>query len=83
MEPIEQMILYAWVGEDELGSGEVGIKQGICPAGMIPLVACREGKMDQEYLVRQMQQQSNRFGKTIRLCKFTFQEVVTTLEPQK
>lgn len=30
---------FAWVGEDELGSGEVGLKRGYVPAGLIPLVA--------------------------------------------
>ena len=38
-ERIETMVLYAWVGEDELGSGEMGIKQAIVPAGNVPLVA--------------------------------------------
>ena len=36
---VEDVELYAWVGEDEFGSGEIGLKQGLVPAGMIPLVA--------------------------------------------
>lgn len=35
----EPLAIYAWVGEDEYGSGKVGIKQGMVPAGIIPLAA--------------------------------------------
>ena len=35
----EPLTIYAWVGEDEYGSGRVGLKQGVVPAGIIPLVA--------------------------------------------
>lgn len=40
-EPVRKMVLYAWVGEDELGSGEVGLKQALVPAGFIALITCR------------------------------------------
>lgn len=79
---VQDVVLWAWVGEDEHGSGEVGIKQALCPAGYIPLVACKDGKINQDYLREQLQQQANAFGKTIRLCKFTFVQVEETLEPQ-
>ena len=36
---IEDLTIVAWVGEDELGSGKIGLKQGHVPAGFIPLVA--------------------------------------------
>ena len=36
---MSQLMMYAWVGEDELGSGKVGLKIGKTPAGMIPLAA--------------------------------------------
>lgn len=78
---IKQMVLYAWVGEDELGSGEVGLKQAEVPAGMVPLVACKEGKMDQLYIIKQLQAQASAYGKTIRLCKFVFSEQVMRVEP--
>jgi len=80
-ENIREVELYAWVGEDELGSGVVGLKQALTPAGYIPLVATQEFKMSQEYLTSAMQQQSTKYGKTIRLCKFTFVETVITVTP--
>ncbi len=78
---IKEMQLYAWVGEDELGSGEVGLKQGIVPAGCIALVACKLGKMTSADLVNQLQAQAQKYGKTIRLCRFTYAEELLTLEP--
>jgi hypothetical protein len=84
-EPFEQVELYAWVGEDELGSGVVGIKQGLVPAGCIPLVAIQREKMDR--LKPQMEVQAYMYGKRIRLCRFQFIEVVSETnageEPQK
>jgi hypothetical protein len=79
---VENMTLYAWVGEDELGSGEVGLKQALCPAGLIPMVACKTGKMDQEYIVQQMQRQATTCGKVIRLCRFEFVGEVIILLPE-
>lgn len=79
---VQDIVLWAWVGEDEYGSGEVGLKQGLCAAGYIPLVACKDGKVNQEFLREQLQQQANVFGKTIRLCKFSFVQVEETIEPQ-
>lgn len=78
---VEKMVLYAWVGEDELGSGEVGLKQGIVPAGCIALVASKEGKIDQPFIIEQLRKQASTYGKTIRLCRFIFEEELLTLEP--
>jgi len=78
---IQDMVLYAWVGEDELGSGEIGLKQARCPAGLVPMVACQAGKMEQAYIIEALQQQASVFGKAIRLVKFRFEGVVQTLEP--
>ena len=78
---VTEMVLHAWVGEDELGSGEVGIKAGFVPAGCIPLVACKEGKVDQRYIVEQMQAQSKQYGKVIRLAQFIFNSVEIELKP--
>jgi hypothetical protein len=41
--------LFAWVGEDELGSGEIGLKQAHAPAGLIPMVAIRRDKVEKFY----------------------------------
>ena len=82
---LEKVELYAWVGRDELApdeTGEIGIKQGLVPAGMIPLVSINKTKVMPEYLLKALQEQANRYGKTIRLCRFVMAEEVLTLEPK-
>jgi hypothetical protein len=76
------MELYAWVGEDELGSGEVGLKQALVPAGLIPLVATTRDKMDRPEIVAQLQAQANRYGKPIRLVRFDEQNTVRGIFPK-
>ncbi len=68
--------LFAWVGEDELGSGVIGLKQGLVPAGYIPLVSVDREKVDRGTLGIAMELQANSYGKKIYLCRFTFAEVV-------
>ena len=82
-ENVKKVALYAWVGEDEFGLGEVGIKQGLVPAGCIPLVSIHDFKISREQVIQQLQSQANVYGKTIRLCKFEFVEEIITLEPEK
>ncbi len=77
-----EMKLFAWVGEDEFGSGEVGIKQARVPAGMIPIVATRRGKVDRADVIRQLQAQADRFGKTIRLIECEEVATLITLTPR-
>jgi hypothetical protein len=77
---VRNLCLYAWVGEDEHGSGEIGLKQAICPAGMIPMVATRQDKMEQEYIVAQMEELAKLYGKKRRLVKFVFAEVLKATE---
>jgi hypothetical protein len=77
----EPPFIYAWVGEDEHGSGKVGLKQAMTPAGMIPLAAVDLEKMDQDYLRQALQQQATTYGKTIRLVRFRFEEVEIQLDP--
>ncbi len=72
---IVRMFLHAWVGEDELGSGQVGLKQTLTPAGYIPMVSCMENRMEQDYITKAMTFQAKTFLKTIRLVKFRFEEV--------
>jgi hypothetical protein len=78
MEPdrLREIELFAWLGEDELGSGIVGIKQGLVPAGCIPLVATTEGKMKRGDLLVQLNNASAQYGKRIYLCRFKFEAVV-------
>jgi hypothetical protein len=68
--------LYAWIGEDELGSGTVGLKQALCPAGIVPMVAVEAEKIKQDYIAAQMNLQAAMYGKTIRLCRFALVEVL-------
>lgn len=75
---VRSMVLYAWVGEDEHGSGEVGLKQGVTPSGIIPLVSVSREKLAARE--HQLQAQADMFGKTIRLCKFVFVEEIITVE---
>jgi hypothetical protein len=64
------LVIYAWVGEDEHGSGKVGIKQGLVPAGYIPL-ACMDYHLDRlAKLLPAMEMQAKMYGKKIRLMKF-------------
>jgi len=76
---IETMELWAWVGEDDhpdrdQRSGEWGIKQGVCPAGYIPIVAVRRDKV--EHFSEAFEKQARAMGKKIRLVKFVFAEVI-------
>ena len=66
--------LFAWLGEDEMGSGAVGLKQGMVPAGVIPMVSISQEKLDNYWI--QAEQQAATFGKRIRLCRFKLVEVV-------
>ena len=74
----EPLTIYAWVGEDEYGSGRVGLKQARVPAGIIPLVAM-------DYLLDRlanmkpaMEEQAAASGKKIRLCRFVMAGVAAT-----
>lgn len=68
--------LYAWMGEDELGSGQFGIKQGLVPAGMIPLVATQRKKVDQRYIEQALALQSQQSDKRIYLVHFAALDIV-------
>jgi len=75
-ERLKAVELYAWVGEDELGSGVIGLKQGRVPAGYIPMVATTEEKMKREFLMVAMSTQAATYGRKIYLCRFRFDGVV-------
>jgi hypothetical protein len=76
------MNLYAWIGEDELGSGEIGLKQALVPAGCIPMVSIRRDKIEKEDIVHQLQLQARRSGKPIRLVRFVLAEDVAVIAPK-
>ncbi|MGI8425025.1 MAG: hypothetical protein ACR2M4_00165 [Actinomycetota bacterium] len=73
----------AWVGEDERGSGKIGIKQGLCPAGIIPLVAVVEHRDRMDTAIPQIQRQATEYGKTMRLVRYVAVEEVVTLTPDQ
>jgi hypothetical protein len=75
------MNLYAWIGEDELGSGEIGLKQAIVPAGCIPMVSVRRDKIEREDIIQQLRLQARRSGKSIRLVRFVLAEDVALVTP--
>jgi len=72
---LRKIQLFAWIGEDELGSGEIGIKQAMVPAGCIPLVAIDKNKMQHSAIKGQLDQQGKTYSKKIRLCRFVFSAV--------
>ncbi|HEY1865913.1 MAG TPA: hypothetical protein VGG55_02490 [Candidatus Acidoferrales bacterium] len=74
---INELELYAWVGEDELGSGEIGMKQGLVPAGLIPLVATKRAKVDRQFIRDQMAHQQAQYGKRIVLARFRFDQILS------
>ncbi len=69
--------LYAWLGEDELGSGEIGIKQGYCQTGYTALVSVEQHKVEQ--FAGDLKEQAAEYGKTIRLIKYVPQEIILTV----
>ena len=82
LERLKAHALYAWMGEDEKGSGLIGLKQTIMPAGYIPLVTMdyHRFKIEREAVRGAMEMQAEVYGKKIRLVKFVFAEVVAETE---
>jgi len=76
----ETQRLYAWVGEDEHGSGRTGIKKGQVPAGFIPLVVMDFDRHKIERLRPAMEEQAKRYGKKIRLVEYSFSAVIEETE---
>lgn len=74
--PIRDIELFAWLGADELGSGEIELKQAELPIGRIPLVAVKRYKMERAAVVDAMRMQAEAYGKKIRLCRFVFAELL-------
>ncbi|HEY2252481.1 MAG TPA: hypothetical protein VGH74_15515 [Planctomycetaceae bacterium] len=74
--------LYAWLGEDELGSGEIGLKQALVPSGLIPIVSVDRDKAARDDIRRQLQMQADQYGKTIRLVRYVAVEILLEIEPR-
>lgn len=73
---ITDIELYAWIGEDEFGSGKIGLKQGIVPAGHIPIVVMDYDLHKIAKSWPQAEAQAKQSGKRIYLCRFTLAEIV-------
>lgn len=74
--------LFAWIGEDEFGSGEVGLKQAVVPAGYIPLVSMKRDGIERPVVLQQLQHQADTHGKTIRLARYVRVEDLVTIIPR-
>lgn len=79
---IDNCNLYAWMGMDELGSNEFGIKGAIVPAGYIPLVAIKKEKMLTNNIPEQLQLMSTKYKNNIYLCEFHFNKIEETIIPK-
>lgn len=78
--------LYAYVGEDELGSGRVGLKQADMPAGRIPLVVVADDLykiVRAHHLPAQLQMQANAYKKPIRLVRYVALETIAVINPRE
>lgn len=73
---------YAYIGLDELGSGEVGLKQALTAAGMIPLVAVKREKLERNAIIAQLQLQADRFNQRIRFVRLVQVEELFVIEPR-
>ena len=79
-DPPEKHTIYAWIGEDELGSGKVGIKHAIVPAGDVPLVAMSYDLHKIARMKPMLEVQAKLYGKKIRLVKFEAVEIAAETE---
>lgn len=82
IQKLKEIELYAWVGEDELGSGEIGLKQGVVPAGIIPMVSISREKLEKYWnqAEEQAAEQGPYRGKRIHLCRFKLAEIIKGTE---
>lgn len=70
----EKLDLYAWIGEDEFKAGSIGLKQGLVPAGLIPMVSVSKEKLDKYW--QQAEDQARIYGRRIYLAKFSLVEIL-------
>jgi len=81
-EPLKELVLYAWVGPNDAFDAKDdkwGLKQGIVPAGIIPLVAVDCEKVERQW--PQMAGLAKATGKVRYLARFEFAGVVRVEEP--
>jgi hypothetical protein len=81
-EQLEKLVLYAWVGPNDAFDAKDdnwGLKIGLVPAGIIPLVAVDCWKV--EKCRQQMKAMAMATGKVRYLARFEFAGVVRVEEP--
>ena len=84
LQKVRSLELVAWVGEDELGSGQVGLKHGLCAAGDdVPFVAIMDHMPKLTKLKPQLEAQARRYGKKIYLVRFLAYQIVDATEAGK
>lgn len=66
---IEDMAIYAWVGEDE--NGELGIKTGKSDIGIFAFISTDINKVDQEAIISMLKTQAAFTNKEITLVGFS------------
>lgn len=78
----QEIVLFAWIGDDEFGSGRVGLKQALSKCGMCPLVVMDfdRNKIDNNRFRTMLGVQAEDFGKKIRLVKLEVTEVIFETE---
>jgi hypothetical protein len=79
-ERIEDVRLFAWLGEDEHGTGVIGLKQARVPAGLMAIVATSQAKVDRFDIEVQLAEQAEQYGKQISLVEFRVERVIKTLD---
>lgn len=75
-ERLREVALYGWIGEDELGSGQIGLKAAQVPAGIIAIVATDFVKVSRLAICDAMEAQALQYGKKIFLCRWQLVEVM-------
>lgn len=78
LDDLADVELFAWLGVDEFGSGQIGLKQGVVPAGIIPIVSTKREKVEKYW--DQAEKQAREHGKRIYLCCFKLVEVLRETE---
>lgn len=83
---VTRPVLYAYIGMEERTDHpqRVGLKQGITPAGVIPLVVMdfHRDRLDNPLIVDQLQEQADKSRTPIQLARFTYAACVTVIEPR-
>ena len=81
---VSSVEVLAWIGEDELGSGVVGMKQTMTPKGISCLAAVDPGKWVQHpHVFRTMQAQADAYNKHLYLCRYRFVQVEELIIPSR